>query len=220
MSFAMSIPPLEYAENEEREVPSPSRDNIRVFRTHRERPKHDSVLAGQLKEVSLFSILQALAGNGATGNLIIRGGVHSGSLYVDSGQLVFASQGRHRGAKALYRLVEITEGRFEFFSPGREPAERNLAGGLEMHLIEAARHQDEIAVLRDSLPSGAANLIFNKNMVAPVAKIPSPVLEVMAAIHRHESVGGVLDGCALPDLDIVKILLNLIKNNVVLVGSD
>lgn len=195
------------------ETPSP-RDDLRLVRAQRERPKHDNVLSGSLAQMSLFSILQALSDNASTGNLTIDG-ANAGSLYVEQGQLVFAALGRHRGAKALYRIIEITEGRFDFFSPGRKPSERNLAGSLSMHLIEAARHGDEMTVLREALPKSATELRFNMNMVAPVAKIPYPMLEVLAAIRRHGNVAAILDGCGLPDLDIAKILLSLLKHNVI-----
>ena len=190
-------------------------EQLRILRTQRERPIRDHVLSGKLDQISIFSVLQTLSANTNTGNLLIDCDSHSGSLYVDRGQLVHASLGRHRGAKALYRLVYAEDGKFEFFSPGRDPSERNLAGSLEMHLIEAARHKDEMAVLREELPSGDTVLSFNKNMVASIAKIPYPMLEVMAAIHKNESIAAVLDGCTLPDLDVVKILLNLLKNKVV-----
>lgn len=200
---------------QDRTPPADKAGNLRMLRTNRERSKHDNVLSGQLKEMSLFSILQALSENANTGNLRIEGGTQPGDLYFERGQLVYAGLGRHRGPKALYRLVGITEGRFEFFSPGRDPAERNLAGSLDMHLIEAARHQDEMVVLREEIPAGGTVLRFNKNMVASVAKTPYPMLEVMAAIHKHENIAAILDGCSLPDLDVVKILITLFQNNVV-----
>ena len=122
--------------------------------------------------------------------------------------------------KALYRLVEITEGTFEFFSPGRKPSERNLAGSLDRHLLEAAHNQDELALVREKLPSQATRLKFNPNMIASVAKIPYPMLEVMAAVHKHENIGGILDGCDQPDLEVCQLLLHLLKNNVVHVVAD
>jgi len=222
MSSSLNIAPaFEIGLEEELQRPrNELPDHVHLFRSNRKRPKHDSVLSGQLKEMGLFSILQALSENSNTGNLIVHGQTQTGSIYVDRGQLVYASLDRHRGPKALYRLVEITEGKFEFFSPGRQPPERNLAGSVDGHLLEAARNQDELAVVREELPSGATRLKFNPNMIAPVAKIPYPMLEVMAAVHKHENIDAILDGCNQPDLEVCRLLIHLLKNNVVHVVAD
>lgn len=90
-----------------------------------------------------------------------------------------------------------------------------MAGSLEWHLLEAARHLDELAVLRQQLRDGETRFVFNQKIIALVAKIPFLVLEVMAAIHKDESLTGILDGCDLPDLDICRILIKLIKQRVI-----
>ena len=185
-------------------------------RQQRERFAHDNVLAGQLRELGMFSVLKVLGENTSTGNLIVQAKTQTATIFVERGQLVYVALGRHRGPKALYRVVGFSDGRFEFYNPGRLPPERNLAGSIERHLLEAARQIDETEVVRGQLPDGATLLKFNPNMIAPVAKIPFPILEVMAAVHKHETVGAILDGCSLPDLEVCHILVNLLKNKVVL----
>ena len=189
----------------------------RVVRGQGDRPSRDGVLSGQLTQMNLFSILQTLAANNSTGNLLVHGNRMEGSIYTQRGQLIYVSLGRHQGPKAFYRLMDIQEGKFEFFSPGRQPGEYNMAGSLEWHLLEAARHIDELTVLRDQLPDGSAHLRFNPKMIATVARIPYPMLEVMAAIHKHETLAGTLDGSSMPDLDACRILKTLLINKVVLV---
>ena len=202
----------------EEELQRPRRDlpgDAYPFRANRNRSEHDNVLSGKLEQMSLFSVLQAVSENRSSGNLIVHGADERGSIYVEDGQVVYVSIGRHKGAKAFYRLVELTEGKFEFFSPGRLPPERNLVGKLDVHLLEAARQQDELAVVREKIPNGAAALAFNPAITAPVAKIPHTMLEVMVAVHKHETVAAIIDGCTLPDLDVCSLLLSLLNNDVV-----
>ena len=117
------------------EPPSGGIPQYRVIRGQRDRPTRDSVLSGNMKQLSLFSILQALAANNSTGNLIIHEGTEHASIYIERGQLTCVSLGRYKGPKAFYRLMKLQEGKFEFFSPGRQPAEHNMAGSLEWHLL-------------------------------------------------------------------------------------
>ena len=174
------------------------------------------MLSGNLRQISLFSVLQALAANNSTGNLIIHGSRLHASVYIERGQLVCIRLNRYTGPKAFYRLMNVQEGKFEFFSPGRQPASTTwLVASSGRHLLEAARHIDELTVLREKLPDGASRLRFNPKMIAPVAKIPYPMLEVMAAIQKHETMTGTLNGCSLPDLDVCRILHSLLANKVV-----
>lgn len=196
------------------------RFRARVAGSGERQSREDCALKGQIKHMSLFSALQALSDHGVTGEWVIRAQGGSGSIFVERGLLVHVRFGRHGGPKAFFRLMALKEGSFEFFTPGRHPFERNIAGGLQSHLLEAARNLDELELARPQLPDATAAFGFSANTVAPVARIPYPVLEVMAAIHQHETLAGTLDGCGLPDLEIVRILVNLLKWKVIFVKKE
>ena len=117
----------------EEELQRPRRDlpgDAYPFRANRNRSEHDNVLSGKLEQMSLFSVLQAVSENRSSGNLIVHGADERGSIYVEDGQVVYVSIGRHKGAKAFYRLVART---------AKLPAAKMIdaiLGGLEEHADE------------------------------------------------------------------------------------
>ena len=181
-------------------------------------PRGMCALSGELQHVSLFAALQALAAPDITGECVVRAQGRSGTLNFENGQLVQARLGQHSGLKALYRLMALREGSFEYFTPGRTPRERNLAGTLEAHLLEAAQSLDEQERLREQVPDDS-RFTFSSKKVAPVARIPAPVLQVLAAIHQFEYLSAVLEGCPLPDLEIRRIVLKLLQWEVIFTGD-
>lgn len=186
--------------------------------------RHKSVFSGQLREINLMSLLQTLSNNKSTGSLSIQFKSHRGSVHLDRGELFHARLGRVVGPKALYRMVRLTEGRFEFFAPGREPEERTFDGGLEKHLLEAARHLDEMEIYLKQLPEMSVHLSFKPKLVVDLKQVPPPVLEVMAAVSKAEILEDVLEICPMPDLDISRILVMLLKRGLLqqrsTVGTD
>lgn len=70
-------------------------------------------LAGDLRDISLFDIIQALEKNDVTGVIHIYGAEANGNLYLNGGLLVNAVCGELKGKTAFKRFAEITEGFFE-----------------------------------------------------------------------------------------------------------
>ena len=70
-------------------------------------------LAGDLRDISLFDIIQALEKNDVTGVIHIYGAEANGNLYLNGGLLVNAVCGELKGKTAFKRFAEVTEGFFE-----------------------------------------------------------------------------------------------------------
>lgn len=173
-----------------------------------------AAFTGELSEIGLMSLLQTLGANRCTGTLLIRLPSSEGSVHLDAGELVHATLSEASGPKALYRLVALQRGQFSFYTPSRKPEVKTLDGRLEGHLLEAARQLDELSVYRDQLPDETTRLTFNPNVMVNLSRIPTPVLDVLAAIGQVQIISKVLDICPLPDLDICRILLMLMQKNI------
>jgi hypothetical protein len=100
----------------------------------------------------------------ATGTLVVRQAGQEGKLHIHHGAVRHATLGRARGVKALYRLMVLEEGRFEFFIPGRSPEYETVEGDLQKHLLEAMRQKDEFTVYRKRLPRGDVALVLSTDM--------------------------------------------------------
>jgi pSer/pThr/pTyr-binding forkhead associated (FHA) protein len=176
---------------------------------------HRTAFTGELEDIGLMSVLQTLGANRATGTLIVRDESGEGSVYFDKGELGHATLADASGPKALYRLLALEKGQFSFYTPGRKPEMKTLDGGLDHHLLEGARQLDELSTYRDQLPEATDRLSFNPNVMVNLSRVPSPVLDVLAAIGQVQIMSKVMDTCQLTDLDICRILLMLMQKTIV-----
>lgn len=176
-----------------------------------------SAISGRLSEIRLTSLLQIIESDRATGTLVVLHGGREGKLHVHQGAVRHATFGRARGLKALYRLMALDEGSFEFYIPGRNADYDTVEGDLQKHLLEAMRQKDEVAMYRKHLPPLNARLKFTSEKALPLSKVPASVFDVMAAVSRYGTVGDVIEYCNLPDFEVCRVLLALLKHGIVAV---
>lgn len=182
-------------------------------------PGQASAVSGSLTEIRLPSLLQVIESDRVTGTLVIRQGGREGKLHIHQGAIRHATFGRAQGVKALYRLMAADDGRFELFIPGRSPEYETVEGDLQKHLLEAMRQKDEYAVYQKQLPDGNASLGFNAEMSVNVARVPPMVYEVLAAVAHHKTIDQVIEFCQLPDFEVCRALLVLLKHRLLVVDS-
>ena len=187
---------------------------VRKSRDGAPSPQQSSAISGQLSEIRLTSLLQIIESDKSTGTLVVISGGREGKLYIHQGAVRHATLGRARGAKALYRLMVLQDGRFELFIPGRSPEYDTVDGTLQRHLLEAMRQKDELSLCMQSLPSSSASLALNPDKHIVPAKVPPSVFDVLAAVDRFKTVEQVFEQCQLPDFEIGRILHVLLKHNV------
>lgn len=113
-------------------------------------------LAGDLDLFGLPELLQSLAQNAATGELVLRdrGGGEAGRLWLRGGRLVDCLVGHRRGEAAFYQLLEEPRaGVFEFYrrAAAEVPASFGPADCMPL-LLEAMRRHDELQRSRAIVP--------------------------------------------------------------------
>ncbi|HSF18468.1 MAG TPA: DUF4388 domain-containing protein [Vicinamibacteria bacterium] len=173
-----------------------------------------SALSGSLSEIRLTSLLQVIETDRGTGTLVIRQAAQEGKVHLLQGQVCHATLGRARGVKALYRLMALEDGRFEFFVPGRSPEYETVSGDLKEHLLEGMRQKDELAKHRGELPRNGTPLVFHPSKVLLPARVPPAAFEVMAAAAQYKSVDKIIEFCPLADFEICQTLVLLLKHGV------
>lgn len=178
-----------------------------------------SLISGNLSSINMASLLQILQVNRSTGTLVIRHGSETGDIVLDDGEPVHASLGAHSGRKAFLRLVNIGEGSFDFYSPGRRPAVPTLRFPLQELLMAAMVQTDEMPVYLSELPEPQAPLAINPKVAVFLHKFPADIIDLLASVTRHKRLAAVLEHCDLPDLMVCRAMLLLIRQDVIGVGE-
>ena len=73
-----------------------------------------STLAGDLAAISIFDAVQVLENAKLTGELILTSDAQSGRVFFNEGRIVDAESAGSKGEAGFRRIVEITNGSFEF----------------------------------------------------------------------------------------------------------
>lgn len=147
-----------------------------------------------------------------------RSGPVGGAVRVIGGRVVEAAVetgegGRVRGEKALFRLLDAAEGRFDFVAEepddAEEDTEPHIRRPLATLLVEAARQRDEWQRHSALLPQAHAFL----RLVLPRRQVPTAqhplTAAVLDALETHSRVGEVVDRCPYPDYQVLRVLHEL-----------
>ena len=97
--------------------------------------------SGDLKDLSIVELVQMLNLNKKSGILRIEG-KNNGEIYLKEGQLYGAKTETKSGEEAIYELVVLTEGAFNFELSDKE-LEKNIKNSTMNVIMEACRIMDE-----------------------------------------------------------------------------
>src|SRR3982751_6531934 len=107
---------------------------------------------GQLKDISLPSVVQMVCLERRTAELAVSRWGEKGVIYVDKGDIVHARLGSLVGEKALYHLLTWADGEFRI-SDHVTVLARTIAVSWDHLLMEGMRRIDEHAELQRSTGS-------------------------------------------------------------------
>lgn len=107
-------------------------------------PKSRAVtLAGDLSVISIFDAVQVIENARLTGTLAITSGAWLGSILFNDGRIVGANSGQAGDHEALRRIVETTDGTFEFERSAQAfPVTINASSNTSL-LLDMLRELDE-----------------------------------------------------------------------------
>jgi pSer/pThr/pTyr-binding forkhead associated (FHA) protein len=179
--------------------------------------------SGALEEIPLLDLLQLLSTSKKSGNLEIFGPQGVSNIYLQAGQIVYATISRSPGLrpeKAVYRMLSWVSGTFELKPPQEDLdfADR-LSEPTEALLLEAMRQLDEIQRLEKELPGHDVRLVLASPMGGRLRDLAPLQLDILQVVHEHGHVDMVLDRSAIPDLETYEALLHLLKAGFVIASS-
>jgi len=170
-------------------------------------PRPEPELRGDLEQFAIQDLLQVFAANRRTGKLTVTGRAAMGEVWVHEGRIVDATYAGVVGEKALYRVLQLAEGRF-VFAPGLRPDRERIGAATDHLLMEAARQQDEGRRLRGQLPP-STSLIGR-------ARAPDPGNDlgerVLSCLDEPRTIDELLDVVPAGDLDILGAIRDLLAS--------
>jgi CheY-like chemotaxis protein len=176
-----------------------------------------SALSGHTSHLSVTDLFQLLGLNAKSGVVLLAdpsGG--SGEVHLREGRIVHAVLGPLQGRKALYRLLEWEECRFEL-DPLAEPQEESLDGEATGALMEALAHNDELRDLLGRLPELDQRYRRGEEAGRQALELDlePPERDLLAEFAHGATLREVLDCTPLEDLAAARIVRKLLQHGLV-----
>jgi hypothetical protein len=170
-------------------------------------------IEGALGQISLVDLLQIFSLNRKTGQLEIKSGSHSGQVYIQDGSVVHAGTGRHRGEKALFRMLHWKEGSFTFAAE-RTTADQNIRRSTDLLLLEGARQADELARLRADLPADPVRLVIVPGRAGRFEGLHPVTQEILGLLEFYGTVGELIEHARVSDFEACRAIRTLLDKGV------
>ncbi len=174
---------------------------------------HYHHLSGNLRFFDLPTIIQTLATSERTGTLTITDQLErvSARIYFEAGRVLYAEAGHLRGEEAFYQLFQSPVGdgfTFRGGFPPEEFQEKEEIGTTTMGLLmEAARQQDELKVLKETysdpnrvLRPQSEDLLWDDDETEALAQ------EMWARLQRGETIDQMMRELPACQYRIYKVL--------------
>jgi len=177
-------------------------------------------VSGSLEQISMVDLLQIFSLNRRSGCLKLSGGPDNATAeaFLHDGRIEDAVVGVTRGEKALYRLLNWTDGAFSFVPGRRAPATR-ISSSTDGLLMEGLRQGDELGRMRDTLPT--ANAVLER--MVPPEGLPEGLHPVTAEIYQlsehYPRVGDLVDRARATDMEVCVALQALLEAGLLRVGK-
>jgi DNA-binding response OmpR family regulator len=170
-----------------------------------------SPLTGHTSQVPLADLLQLLSLNARSGVVRLEGkSGRRARVHLREGRIVHATAGGVEGRKALFRVLEWDDARFEMDPLGEPPPDETIPDDPAGLLMEAMARNDELRAELAALPPLGTRLRARAGRQAEgVQRLEEAERAVLARFESGASLEEVLDRCPESDLEIGRILRRL-----------
>lgn len=171
------------------------------------------VLQGQLSEVTLPDVLQIIANNQKTGELVIETADkrNMAKVFFKDGQVVHATFGKFKGLKAFFRMLSLEQGSF-LFENRKLAVEPTINERLENLLLEGYRQLDELEMLRLRFADGFKTVLKPGSEKAVQTGLSTNDALVLFAVSKTATISEVMNQVAQPDLEVLESIINLLES--------
>lgn len=175
-------------------------------------------ISGLIEEVPLPDLLQLFSTSRKSGVLVIMND-DIGKVYLRGGRVYFATINDDHSLdpyKAFYRLIAWSVGTFSLEQPTDEAFENEIDESIESLMMEGMRILDEMLNLGGDRPDMKARVIIPRPLLAPLRDLSPEQLDTFQAALNSETVSDLLNKTSDNDVDSMKNLLHLTRNEYVL----
>ena len=180
----------------------------------RTRATQPRTMSGSIDEVPLPDLMQLFSTSKKSGVLVVRTDDAEGRLFLEKGQIVFASvndQEEVPPLKALIRILTWEHGTFDM-----EPTvEREFPTRMDMStegiLMEGFRQIDELRRIANDLPAHHALLTLATPVVPALRDLSPEDLDALQLVINYGTIETILNKSLASDLDTSEVLLKLLK---------
>ncbi|MEK6791034.1 MAG: DUF4388 domain-containing protein [Deltaproteobacteria bacterium] len=171
-------------------------------------------IEGKLRQMSLADILQFLHLNKKEGVLKITSGDLTGSVFIKDGQICNAVVGNVEKDKALFRLLQWNEGRFEFI-PSPIAVTRKIATSTGNVLMEGMRQMDEFKKNEAQFPDKKALLKSRIDASAMPQGLQPIIYEIMELLKTSQRVEDIVEMSTATDYEVYKTIVGMIARGII-----
>ncbi|MEA3216100.1 MAG: resuscitation-promoting factor RpfA [Acidimicrobiia bacterium] len=179
-------------------------------------------LQGTIETFAIADVLRLLAATSKSGRLQVQGPSRSGTVWVDSGNILSAESPNtpyaDQPADVLFQLLRFDRGSFRF-ELDRSPTQPTEPIAIETALHDAEAMVSEFRELEQSIPSIDAWLSLRDSLPDGSVTIGSEHWRGIKAIGSGRSVAGLGDVLALGELPVYRAVNDLLNLGVVDVGA-
>lgn len=171
-------------------------------------------IEGKLSHMPLPDMLQFLHLNRKEGELRVTSAGQRGSIFIKDGQVYNALLEGAEKEKALFRLLQWAEGRFEFI-PMSVSITRKIRATTGNLIMEGMRQLDEFKKKRDQLPDPSLPVKARVSRDGLPEGLQPVIYEIINVLKHGLTVGQVVEQCSHPDYEVYQALASMIGRGIV-----
>jgi len=173
----------------------------------------EKTIRGDLAQIPLTDLIQIFLLNKKSGLLSISYQSSVARIYFRKGSIISASVGNIQGIKAVFRLIALKSGNFEF-DPNKQSKGINVSMNTERLLLEGMRQIDEVENIKKSFPPLETMIVINKESDMSKLKTSKVLSEILKLSQSPVTIKEIIDIPCLLDLEIYEGLRVLFENSI------
>jgi hypothetical protein len=171
-------------------------------------------LTGTLDDLNSAELLQMLNLGRKSGTLVIRSGRREATVHIRDGEVVHAVMDDVEGVDAVYRLLAMASGEFEF-SRCTDAMPRTITSSTESLILEGARRWDEWSQLEDQI--GATNQILRIRVgaVEVIPTLDTAARRILDLVDARRDIATIIRESGIEPEEALRVVRTLIADQVV-----
>jgi CheY-like chemotaxis protein len=171
------------------------------------------VIEGKLSHMPLPDLIQFLQLNRKEGELKVTSGGKTGSVLMKDGHIFNATLEGADREKALFRMLQWTEGGFEF-TPGTVTSPKKIKGVTGNVLMEGMRQLDEFRKRQNEFPGPNAVLKVKIDPASLPKGLQPIIYEIVQLVRANPRTFDVVERCHYPDYEVLKTITSMVAKGV------